>query len=212
MEESKKYLELNGIYGNIKASIKNTEDRSEISLNFFSVIDKLEPYIASIIVSATNNYINPIYESNQLNCSGDIEKENICADFVFSLDEKAYLDFIDNTEIDAQDKFSCFLSKYINILMLPDEFKEIKDQELELFYNNYGKILEECSKYIGSNGGIKEKNKMIFTHIFRTIIINTFKKFNNHYEKATDFIFKTFNSIPDIIKDKNINFPRTTIT
>ena len=153
-----------------------------------------------------------LYISNQLNCSGDKEKEEICADFVFSLDEKAYLDFINNTEIDAQDKFSCILLKYINILMLPDEFKEIKDQELNLFYNNYSKILEECSKYIGSNGGIKEKNKMIFTHIFRTIIINTFKKFNNHYEKATDFIFKTFNSIPDIIKDKNINFPRTTIT
>ena len=75
MEESKKYLELNGIYGNIKASIKNTEDKSEISLNFFSVIDKLESYIASIIVSATNNYIDPIYKSNQLNCSGNREKE-----------------------------------------------------------------------------------------------------------------------------------------
>ena len=206
MEESKKYLELNGIYGNIKASIKNTEDRSEISLNFFSVIDKLEPYIASIIVSATNNYIDPIYESNQLNCSGDIEKENICADFVFSLDEKAYLDFIDNTEIDAQDKFSCFLSKYINILMLPDEFKEIKDQELELFYNNYGKILEECSKYIGSNGGIKENNSFFFTNIFSNLIDKILLEPNNNQKNNIDFIINTFNSIPDIIKDKNINF------
>ena len=206
MEESKKYLELNDIYSNIKASIKNTEDRSEISLNFFSVIDKLEPYIASIIVSATNNYIDPIYESNQLNCSGDIEKENICADFVFSLDEKAYLYFIDNTEIDAQDKFSCFLSKYINILMLPDEFKEIKDQELELFYNNYGKILEECSKYIGSNGGIKENNSFFFTNIFSNLIDKILLEPNNNQKNNIDFIINTFNSIPDIIKDKNINF------
>ena len=206
MEESKKYLELNGIYGNIKASIKNTEDRSEISLNFFSVIDKLEPYIASIIVSATNNYIDPIYESNQLNCSGDIEKENICADFVFSLDEKAYLDFIDNTEIDAQDKFSCFLSKYINILMLPDEFKEIKDQELELFYNNYSKILEECGEYIKLNGGIRENNRFFFTNIFSSIIDKVFSKPDNNQENNINFIINTFNSIPDIIKDKNINF------
>ena len=206
MEESKKYLELNDIYSNIKASIKNTEDRSEISLNFFSVIDKLEPYIASIIVSATNNYIDPIYESNQLNCSGDIEKENICADFVFSLDEKAYSDFINNKEIDAQDKFSCLLSKYINILMLPDEFKEIKDQELELFYNNYGKILEECSKYIGSNGGIKENNSFFFTNIFSNLIDKILLEPNNNQKNNIDFIINTFNSIPDIIKDKNINF------
>ena len=140
-----------------------------------------------------------MYASNQLNCSGDKEKEEICADFVFSLDEKAYLDFIDNTEIDAQDKFSCLLSKYINILMLPDEFKEIKDQELELFYNNYGKILEECSKYIGSNGGIKENNSFFFTNIFSNLIDKILLEPNNNQKNNIDFIINTFNSIPDII-------------
>ena len=206
MEESKKYLELNGIYGNIKASIKNTEDRSEISFNFFSVIDKLEPYIASIIVSATNNYIDPIYKSNQLNCSGNREKEEICADFVFTLDEKAYSDFINNKEIDAQDKFSCLLSKYINILMLPDEFKEIKDQELNLFYDNYIKILKECGEYIKLNGGIRENNRFFFTNIFSSIIDKVFSKPDNNQENNINFIINTFNSIPDIIKDKDINF------
>ena len=188
MEESKKYLELNGIYGNIKASIKNTEDKSEISLNFFSVIDKLEPYIASIIVSATNNYIDPIYKSNQLNCSGNREKEEICADFVFTLDEKAYSDFINNKEIDAQDKFSCLLSKYINILMLPDEFKEIKDQELNLFYDNYIKILKECGEYIKLNGGIRENNRFFFTNIFSSIIDKVFFLLFNNQKENINFI------------------------
>ena len=151
-------------------------------------------------------YIDPVYVSNQLNCFRDIEKEEICADFVFSLDEKAYLDFIDNTEIDAQDKFSCFLSKYINILMLPDEFKEIKYQELNLFYDNYIKILKECGEYIKLNGGIRENNRFFFTNTFSSIIDEVFLKPDNNQENDINFIMNTFNSIPDIIKDKNINF------
>ena len=147
-----------------------------------------------------------MYVSNQLNCFRDIEKEEICADFVFSLDEKAYLDFIDNTEIDAQDKFSCLLSKYINILMLPDEFKEIKNQELNLFYDNYIKILKECGEYIKLNGGIRENNRFFFTNIFSSIIDKVFSKPDNNQENNINFIINTFNSIPDIIKDKNINF------
>ena len=147
-----------------------------------------------------------MYASNQLNCSGNREKEEICADFVFTLDEKAYSDFINNTEIDAQDKFSCLLSKYINILMLPDEFKEIKNQELNLFYDNYIKILKECGEYIKLNGGIRENNRFFFTNIFSSIIDKVFSKPDNNQENNINFIINTFNSIPDIIKDKNINF------
>ena len=147
-----------------------------------------------------------MYASNQLNCSGNREKEEICADFVFTLDEKAYSDFINNKEIDAQDKFSCLLSKYINILILPDEFKEIKNQELNLFYDNYIKILKECGEYIKLNGGIRENNRFFFTNIFSSIIDKVFSKPDNNQENNINFIINTFNSIPDIIKDKNINF------
>ena len=207
MEESKKYLELNNTLGNIKNFLYSQKEKDFIKDNFNTFRNRYNNGVfTEYLKSVDVYYINFIYSLNQLNCSGNREKERICANFVFTLNEEAYSDFINNKEIDAQDKFSCILLKYINILMLPDEFKEIKNQELNLFYDNYIKILKECGEYIKLNGGIRENNRFFFTNIFSSIIDKVFSKPDNNQENNINFIINTFNSIPDIIKDKNINF------
>lgn len=188
-------------------SVRNTfqtdygnEKLEDILLDIVSEESSLGDWKSTFLVCFLGHFFS---YNKEFECCKDKEKEESVVDFIFSCGEEVCLRFLNNSEISIKDKFYSFMIKYILISRLPEKFKDIKNQETNILYNNYNAILSNYAEYINSNN----LNDFILVNSLSIIIKDIFSKINKtDYTKDTQFIIDIFKSIPILNKDRIINF------
>lgn len=203
--DNKNYGTIEEQFGRIRECIVKTEtimdfpdnysglaisDSLNIETDFFRIISKM-PFFPM--------------PGNMFHCSGNEKNENELINFIFGFSQNNFDTFLNNEQIDDQDKFSALAVKNIIISQLPDEFKDVRDKEMDLLYNHIEKVSKNCANYIEKNGVAKDD--LSLSNFPATIIDNIFSiNSKTDYDKDVKFVTDIYKNMPILTKDRIINF------
>lgn len=159
------------------------------------------------LMNQASVYIGAPIMFNNIHCLNDSQDKNDFLNFLFCSGESSFENFLNNKNIDAQDKFYALVTKYIIISTLPEKFKSVKDQEMNLLYNNIEDTVKNYAEYIKTANGESIEANFVLTNSLTKIIDDVFSECNKtDYNKDVKFITDIYSYSPILNKDRLINF------
>ncbi len=211
--DNKNYGTIEEQFGRIRECIVKTETIMDFPDNYYKldISNNLNnPEEKSFYLAVNNNLVSLIKLRKDLfNCLDNEKGEENFVNFIFGFGQDNLDIFLNNEQIDAQDKFSALVTKYAIISQLPDEFRDARDKEMDLLYNHIEKVSKDYAKYIEDNGLTEDilENNLILSNSLTTITDNILSNKNKtEHNKDIKFTTDIYRNMPILAKDRIINY------
>lgn len=211
---NKNYGTIEEQFGRIRDYVIGEKDFNNLSfwkLNELKISDSLKGRFA---LGVERNFLGPIRTSvedksigNTFSFLNDEKDKNKFLSFTFGFGKNNFDTFLGDEQIGVKDKFFALVVKYLIISKLPDEFKDTRDEEIDLLCNHIEEVSRSYAESIKTEKIDLLKNDYTLINPLPGIVEGYFLGENKtDYNKDLKFVTDIYRNIPILTKDRVINF------